>query len=82
MLLMSVMWFGACGPDIDRGQCLQPRTVQHHTDAMTTVQCLPTLGFDGEIGIDCSPSYEPARDWTVTVCDLWEFPNGKAEKDL
>jgi hypothetical protein len=63
-------------PPLDRGPCLRPRVVAYHRDAQFT--CTPTIGFDGDIGIDCDT--EPARDWTETVCDEWTYPNGKAEQ--
>lgn len=77
MLAVVTLVMVACEPPLDRGQCLQPRVVAHHTDE--EFSCVPTIGFDGDIGISCNT--EPAHDWTETVCDRWEFPNGKAERD-
>lgn len=70
-----------CACEVDRGRCLRQRVEKHHTDAHFAYECLPTMNFDGELGIDCDNNWKPARDWTVTICTEWEFPNGRMEKD-
>jgi hypothetical protein len=74
--LVLALMASACG-DLDRGRCLRSHVVAHHTDE--AFECLPTVGFDGMVTLACATT--PARDWTVTICDEWEFPQGKAERD-
>ena len=75
VVALIVALVSQCG-GIDRGRCLVGHDVAYHRDA--EFQCLPALGFDGQIALSCHD--EPARDWTERVCDEWEFPHGRAER--
>lgn len=63
----------AIGCEPDRGRCLAPRVVPHHTDGYFGL----ALDGDGDLTV----TWVDAEDWNVTVCDRWEFPNGRAEKE-
>lgn len=67
---------------VDRGKCLKGHTHHHHLDAYTTFDCMPALNlYTGQITTECGTHYHWAEDWDEYVCDQWEFPNGRMEKD-
>lgn len=71
----------ACEPSPDYGRCLQSHVEHHHTDAHEDFVCLPAMDMDGNLTIRCQLEYVAARDWDEVVCDQWEFPKGRMEKD-
>jgi hypothetical protein len=62
---------------LDYGRCLVSHREHHHTDA--SWGCLPVMDWDGDLTLSCQDT--PAKDWDTTVCDQWEFPNGRAEQE-
>ncbi len=71
LVLLAVLACVGCEPD--RGVCLASHEVQHHHDM--SVQIIKS----GDVDI---PIVHPGYDYTVTVCDKWEFPNGRVERDV
>lgn len=66
--LAAVVGWG-CKPD--RGRCLRSHDEKRHRAGW--VQMVPI----GVKPIHMIPVRHPPREWTETVCDQWEFPNGK-----
>lgn len=74
LLLLLVLLVTGCGPD--RGRCL----ASHNEVIHVPEHCYMTPLTFGEITIytwTCDPAY----NYTKTVCDRWEFPNGRMEAE-
>ncbi len=69
---IAITMMTAC--ELDRGKCLRQHVEHHHKDAY--------FGYEYDfIDDDFELKFHNAEDWNITICDEWEFPNGKAEKD-
>jgi hypothetical protein len=72
----------ACEPEPDLGRCLRSRVEHHHKDAHDDLE--PVFGMDmetGDLTTHVQMVHYDAKDWDETVCDEWEFPHGRAEKE-
>lgn len=74
MLMLACLSLAACGPD--KGRCLKAHNETRHVEGYTSIEPLHI----GEITIYTS-EYHPPYDYEEFVCDQWEFPNGRMEKD-
>jgi len=62
----------------DYGQCLKGHSEPRHRDAYVEIQVHTTCYGPRETQCMTStyPIFHPAEDWTVWVCETWEFPDG------
>lgn len=69
-IVLSIWGVVAWG--FDYGQCLKSHQEPRHSDAWVEMRHT-YCGKDCEIIV---PVYHPSEDWIVTVCDLYEYPDG------
>lgn len=70
VLVPSCAWLIDHLPDY--GRCLAGHSEPRHSDAWTEFRYM-------DCGKNCTtmyPIFHPAEDWTVFVCDRYEFPEG------
>jgi hypothetical protein len=70
---VTLVTLAACGPEIDRGRCFKSRTEHRAEPAHYDLLLIP----DGNGGLTQFWIPQPERNWTETVCELWEFPDGR-----
>lgn len=68
---LSCVALAACA--VDRGAC-QASHMEHQDGYMTS----DAMSFDGGKTTTFMPRWVPDSDWTV--CDKWEFPNGRPKE--
>lgn len=80
-LALCALLLCACEPELDYGRCLRSHVEHRHKDAHDDLEPVVEMNMDGELEMHTRLVHHDAKDWDETVCDEWEFPHGRAEKE-